>query len=1001
MELPSWQERLAEAPADAPSPAKVSFLTAKKFFAVDASGSTIGPVMRAQAKAVWGLRGNSSDTVTKWDTLCENPQLLDNVPIDYFYGNGGTQPSSIIQNGQAVDAIRSSDLWILLTDGAIYESGVAELTRLAEEMDVLQVPVVLVITGKEQATPAQTAISVGIPFFASAREALIIFKDYHTGRLSLIDAKGSFAPLKSDIDIDLSSWASLVTYANEEAFNKHCEEMGVVFVQGNERLATRAVSLGPEWDIDSTNALVNVPALLEEKQLRVDDLRNLLKEEAINQLALICKIRGQLGTLRNLILSHKQQEVIARLEDRHGAGEIMEKLQHDALKPEDKDKLLDQLRQAHKANRETYAALRDCPSEESRRVSEMNKLIDRALRIISGLEKSSYTANILDRKSNRAMRAEVVSAADGLIHLASLDLSDNLNPLKGICSICCGEEQIMSIVLKRLAKVEDNTTDFALNFPLAAGHAKQNADMVSSQCICFQCALILSPRSIYQEDVIAVIPTIQYEGLNKKYIDHQLTLAITNGLATGASGTLQIFMTILDKTLATKTWCSANLLESDVEVSSRREILIWTLKNMLLRCKCQENFTGTGNLVDYPRALIWAVKDYEEARLDSWIIQYPVAGFNQLMRWYDQLSLPVKPETLEAIQVAKLFNLIVTLMMRALFEQTDHGRSWTYPFLELIYRDFNAPGVPQDLGPASILTADAFWAKLKKDHGHWDDTRTFLAAFKPFASLRVTDRIQLIIFWVLFRQKGHTTPKTFFETIKRQEPLASAVLDPTVSLSSNIVRGILTSIFCPAPQTQGPDNPHLGSAIPHFASPFGPSVIHCSQPGCAVQFYSSTDLNADSDVTDQIRDRRAKHFNEVYGINGAFNSLRGLPEPTQAPDAPSSYHNTLHISTARVWSRLDYEHKKAIAESNTTETGNPALMAFVKDVRIEIAERSHRGNIYSASIDAEVRAVLPSLLEALRVASGKMGLEDGSGLGYVYDWSKNKIKWKMEYELSL
>ena len=52
--------------------------------------------------------------------------------------------------------------------------------------------------------------------------------------------------------------------------------------------------------------------------------------------------------------------------------------------------------------------------------------------------------------------------------------------------------------------------------------------------------------------------------------------------------------------------------------------------------KCRENFTETGDFVDYPRALIWAVKYYEEAHLDSWIIQYPVLGFNKLIRWYDE-----------------------------------------------------------------------------------------------------------------------------------------------------------------------------------------------------------------------------------------------------------------------------------------------------------------------------------------------------------------------------
>lgn len=49
-----------------------------------------------------------------------------------------------------------------------------------------------------------------------------------------------------------------------------------------------------------------------------------------------------------------------------------------------------------------------------------------------------------------------------------MDLSDDIESFRGTCPICCGEEQIMSVVLKKLDTVEENTTDFALNFPLVS-----------------------------------------------------------------------------------------------------------------------------------------------------------------------------------------------------------------------------------------------------------------------------------------------------------------------------------------------------------------------------------------------------------------------------------------------------------------------------------------------------------------------------------------------------
>lgn len=413
MALPVWQESVEDPLSIDPS-TQIPFLDAKKFFAVDSSGSTVGAIMRAQAKAVTAIHGNPGDEVTKWDSECEIPQILDNVSANYFAGSGATSPATILQQPAAVDSIRASDLWVLITDGEIAGRSIAELTRLADDMEIIHVPVVILVVGRRCSSPSNTNISVGISFFAAAREALILFKDHYTGRLYLIGAQGGFAPLKDEGlrgSIDLSSWESLQEYANEAAFVKRCGELDISLTQHQRRKSpTKAVSLGAEWDA-ATNTLVDVPTLLTQQQVRLQDLRNLLGEEAINQLALICKTRGQLGILRNLLLRHKQQAVIVRLEDRHGAGKIMEKIRNISGQ-EDRFLLMEQLRGAHAANRATYLDLQNSPSEESRLATEINRLINRGLAIISGFEKSSYTANILSRKSNRAMRSDVLSAED-------------------------------------------------------------------------------------------------------------------------------------------------------------------------------------------------------------------------------------------------------------------------------------------------------------------------------------------------------------------------------------------------------------------------------------------------------------------------------------------------------------------------------------------------------------------------------------------------------------
>lgn len=310
--------------------------------------------------------------------------------------------------------------------------------------------------------------------------------------------------------------------------------------------------------------------------------------------------------------------------------------------------------------------------------------------------------------------------------------------------------------------------------------------------------------------------------------------------------------------------------------------------------------------------------------------------------------------------------------------------------------------MPRDLGGlSSIVSADKFWSKLEDTLGQWPDVKRFLAGFDHASRRDVTPRIQAITFWALFTQKGHTTPKTFFANVKSREPLAPAVLNPEDVVAEGPIIDNLNSVFCPT--RQAGCETHFGdeTAMPPFVSPFGSSVLHCGLPGCPAKFYTEADLQSKPVNVVAIRARRAHHLSEAYGVCTTFDSQTGLPDPTQAPKAPTSYHNTLHISTARTWSKLDLKRKQAISEG--VSGGNePAIAAFVREVLLEICARNRRGNIYSASVENEIRSMLPSFLQALQVASDKTGLEDKTGMSYNHDWQReNTLLAKINYELSL
>ena len=611
-----WKEFVKHESTEEPD--KGPLLEARRFFAVDASGSTAGSVIRAEGDIVLGFHRKGKDTVTKWGTSCEHPKLVTTINGEEYWQAdcGATYPDTILQEPGVLKEIRGSDLWYLLTDGHIDSASVTQLTRLAAVKNVLHIPVVIIVIGRiKPATPDYANISVGLPFFASTSDSIILYKCALSGKLWAISAKGLFSPLAYQNDnVAIAQWEDLAVFNNETVLNERCKMLDIQVLKAQDRKVTKGISLGPRWDA-TTGALIDVDLVLKQKHLKQEDLCDLLEEDTFAQLAIICKMHDNLDALRTLLLHYKKPQFVIQLEDINGAGRLLKEMESVELISTKKDELRERLREAHIANRTAYQQRNDSPSDESKMAAQINRLIDRALCVLSDISKAGYTADILSRKSNRVMRAETISSFDSDLRLVALDLSDGVNAFRSTSSICCGEDQIMSAVLKKLESVEENTTDFVLNFPLAVGQAERNVELVSSQCTCFQCSLLLR-ESLYREELSARIPTVEYEGANKGYINDQLTQAITAGLKTGTSGIIQIFMTVLDKILQNKDWCAEKYTE-DLEIMQRRQILDWMLRNLLKNCLTRETFSETGPWVKFPEALLWAVQDYQQAGLES------------------------------------------------------------------------------------------------------------------------------------------------------------------------------------------------------------------------------------------------------------------------------------------------------------------------------------------------------------------------------------------------
>ena len=999
--LAPWKVRPEKPSEDANG--QIPLLSACKYFAVDASGSTAGAIMRKQKEFVLAAHRrwrNPNDSASLWGSGLSGPQT--NIAGMEFRSNqGGTYPTVLIKREWNLKAILESDVWFLLTDGEIHDEEVSELATLAQRNGVLNVPVIFLITSHREHEPASANISVGISLFASARDALILFKETVTGRFWIISAKGRFHKLQDETaEDDLSSWDKLTKYNNEEQFFQHCEEQDIrVHAASSRPTLPRGLSLGVEWErIHGGPVYVDLDVLFRSGRLPDDEIVHLLAEEALSRLLVVCKTNNRLGELRAFIKAQKVEQVAPRLEDVAGAAELLRKLGDKSISGSERKHLQKRLREAHANNREHYhnTVAHFSDSDQAQGIRNRNQLADGALRSLAEIESASYSADILSRKSNRARRAAEVGGAEH--PFVSIDvLSLDEEAFRGFCLVCCGEEEVMSIVLLNptSGKTEENTTDFALNNPLAVGVQDFNLRLLSSQNICFQCAEHGSVdfKTIHNEPMNAIIPTVAYKDGNKAYIQEQLYTGLTNSLRTGAAGVSQLFMAILDRTLQTKVWAGSGLQASesefqDQEILQRKKTFEWMLQQFLTNTKTRETFSETGEWVDFPVALEWVVRDYNENGLASFIVTYPTDGFFELIS-LGRRARVFADAVVRRMHMSKIIYSITSMYLADIYNNAREDSAWKQRYLDLVYEEFNAETVPQDLGGAkSIAKSSAkFWDALGVGIG-----KELVTKLDDGAKEQLVPKLQVLLFWLIYHQKAYVTAQSFFKQARINSKIADAVLDPTFPVPLPEVERILLSIFVSSDAFLEPDLYALHQGPADFTTPFGPSVLHCGYKKCKATFVPP---NFGRNI-ELIRQERRKHLIRVFGIKGRFErNDTGLPEVTNTPKSPSSGHVNLHITLARAWAALDRSTRKQVAK----EQGK-AYEEFVETVAKDISE-TKRGNIYDPELKTYVRQVLPSFFEALKMA---LKLEKGRWNDistFEHDFTKNTFADKVKFELDL
>jgi len=160
------------------------------------------------------------------------------------------------------------------------------------------------------------------------------------------------------------------------------------------------------------------------------------------------------------------------------------------------------------------------------------------------------------------------------------------------------------------------------------------------------------------------------------------------------------------------------------------------------------------------------------------------------------------------------------------------------------------------------------------------------------------------------------------------------------------------------------------------------------------------DGECSSQMLDKIRQARAKHLVEVFGISTRFEANQtGLPEPTASPKAPSSMHTTMHISFARAWAALSVQQRQPLLHAwSMSGVEADLIKEHIAAVRLEIC-KSGRGNVFNDRLEEDIKDLFPSFFAVLREALVLDG-KDGSDVAmYEHKFEENQMALKVAYEL--
>lgn len=277
-------------PDQAPTQEQVAapFRQSKICICVDVSGSTYGPALKAEIKAikqVCSLVPQSmydNITIIPWNDASERPRSLSQIHT--LESGGGTDPNVLLEDPECRLLLQEADFWFLMTDGEIDSSVVRQFARNLTDYGMHGKACIISVFGEKLMKPSHCNITVGLSVFAVSPHVVFMYTDIDTSKTTLLSTKGCFSNLlpagkrNPTLDYD-TNWSDLpfVSYENLTRIS-----------------VPRAQKVEKDELILHGNTRVNFNNLVSRETIDEDLMRQImLNEDNIKTIALTAKLRGE------------------------------------------------------------------------------------------------------------------------------------------------------------------------------------------------------------------------------------------------------------------------------------------------------------------------------------------------------------------------------------------------------------------------------------------------------------------------------------------------------------------------------------------------------------------------------------------------------------------------------------------------------------------------------------------------------------------------------------